>query len=554
MKLNGGPKQYMPLPQSQSDEDENSFLKLSKLQSLETEKNGIANGCAKNADNKEIKNHEEKQSMSTLRKIFFVFSIFLCVFFIILFIWIIPCQLPISPISSVTKDWSLVLNNIDSVTTLLLASHSLLPHPFIIMGFKDQQDNVTGLTAINSITGQQIWTTYLHDVPIYASFDKMDVNNDNIPDCLILGNQGLLFVINIMDGHKIWYFHDHTRITNLPVLLPPVLFPSCENRTSYDLIGIISDENLKLYLVRINISTGGQKGDPLAITVCDGKITELNKWNDSEISVVFHCRDENRHVNIWSLSQSAICNSNQSDVNWKRLYSLKNANKVIVKPVEKNIIIAWDDGNMILLNGSNIKWKSSFNFMELSVIFDGYFMSTKLETALVIKDYNGTNMVSIINIENGNITWSKIISDTIISVKKISNILPKSDGILLKLISPSVPLHEKFANNSLLKNLPNTTVDIQSNINILNESYVLLMCWKRFSFTPLFQKTLLTKCENQCWPDMHLSSNTGIASPNKDGSVRTLTVSSTLIPNNTSFISQTTLTSATFQFQQCSIR
>ncbi|XP_023213305.1 uncharacterized protein LOC111616111 [Centruroides sculpturatus] len=552
MKLNGGPKQYMPLPQSQSDEDENSFLKQSK-QLLETEKNGIANGCTKTVDNKETSNNEEKQSMSTLRKIFFVFSIFLCVFFIILFIWIIPCQLPILPITAVTKDWSLKLNDIDLVTTLLLANNHLLPHPILIMGFKNQQDNLTGLTAIDSVTGQQLWVKYLHNIPIYGKFGDIDANGDGIPDCLILGDGGLLFVINVTNGHELWYFHDHTKLETPPIILPPVLFPSCENKAISDLIGIISDEELQPYFVSINTSTGCQKNNPLLIAVCDGKMTALNVWESNNMtSLIFQCKDEIGNVNVWSLSRDIYCHLNQTDVNWRKLYSLKNAKNAIIKPIEKSIVIV-DDGNVILLNEIDIKWKLSYNFTKIRAIFDGYFTSEKLEIALVIQDNDGNYMLNIINYENSTIVWSKDFSKSVIvSAKKVSNILPKSDGILLKLNSPSTLLTEKFANSTDL-HFPNTTTDVFTNINILNESYALLMCWKSFTFTPLFQNTILTRCESQCWPNLHLSYNTGIMVPEKNGLIQILTVSSTLVPTNFSFAFRITLDSTTFQFQPCSM-
>lgn len=93
MKLNTTPRHYMPLSQSQSDEDESGPSKEEKGKTLNFKNAFIAsNELSKDAGHVEIYEVDSKTlPMSPLRKFLFILSLITCVLFVVIFVFLIPC-------------------------------------------------------------------------------------------------------------------------------------------------------------------------------------------------------------------------------------------------------------------------------------------------------------------------------------------------------------------------------------------------------------------------------------------------------------------------------
>ena len=93
MKLNTTPRHYMPLSQSQSDDDESGPCKEENSKKINFKNSFItSNESAK--DVVHIENFERDPKnlpMSPLRKLSFIVSLIACILFIVIFVFLIPC-------------------------------------------------------------------------------------------------------------------------------------------------------------------------------------------------------------------------------------------------------------------------------------------------------------------------------------------------------------------------------------------------------------------------------------------------------------------------------
>ena len=170
--------------------------------------------------------------MSTGRKIALTFSIVNCIAFIILFLWILPCDYDTCKTSHnvKTKDWEVnltgkgILNNIckslkvincfclnTGVQAMGMASSqtSKSKEMLILLSsktthsisnsycFSNESNNLLGIRAAD---GKLVWETNFTEAIQYLNCSLIDVDNDGVDDCLLFPIVQSLSALNSLTG------------------------------------------------------------------------------------------------------------------------------------------------------------------------------------------------------------------------------------------------------------------------------------------------------------------------------------------------------------------
>lgn len=67
----------------------------------------------------------------------------------------------------------------------------------VILGYISEQ---SGLIAIEGSTGKERWKLALHSTPTSSICNVIDANADGYPECIIIGNNGLLTAVDMKKG------------------------------------------------------------------------------------------------------------------------------------------------------------------------------------------------------------------------------------------------------------------------------------------------------------------------------------------------------------------
>ncbi|XP_046449763.1 uncharacterized protein LOC124198124 [Daphnia pulex] len=160
----------------------------------------------------------EKPSMSAGRKIALAFSIANCVAFIILFLWILPCEYDTCKAthSVKTKDWEVNLTGkgvqamgmASSLTSkskemLILLSSKTTHSISSSYCFSNESNNLLGIRAAD---GKLVWEKNFTEAIQYLNCSLIDVDNDGVDDCLLFPVVKSLSALNSLTGSLMWQF------------------------------------------------------------------------------------------------------------------------------------------------------------------------------------------------------------------------------------------------------------------------------------------------------------------------------------------------------------
>lgn len=191
------------------------------------------------ADNVAILNANVRktQPMTTLRKAFFIASIFVCILTVILFVWVLPCSdshsCPAQSERIHTHNWlrnyeGLELKGTINVTPGIRGRSKNLVYMYRKnIFFNDSSsggNKQNGIISVIGSNGQVAWYDALPNEPsiIDCNLIDADLNGDN--DCLVIDEFGKMSCINPQSGTWIWHIAE-TNIPgklNFPLILPDV--------------------------------------------------------------------------------------------------------------------------------------------------------------------------------------------------------------------------------------------------------------------------------------------------------------------------------------------
>lgn len=189
------------------------------------------------ADNVAILNTTKTEPMGPIRKCLFVLSIFLCIFTIVLFLYLpctddsMSCPAMIDRIK--THNWLRSYENIEFKGTIYVVNGLRgRSKNLVSMYRKDKRvgDNETGPRKSNGIislmggTGGVAWYNEIMNEPVAIDCTLIDVDLNGSPDCLVVDEFGEIGCINPLVGNWIWHIADrmekNTELLSFPLVLP----------------------------------------------------------------------------------------------------------------------------------------------------------------------------------------------------------------------------------------------------------------------------------------------------------------------------------------------
>ncbi|GBP47342.1 Protein FAM234A [Eumeta japonica] len=307
MSTNGNGANYAPLKQilsdSESEDDKldhepikisdscnnldiNSGLQSSKNYSMSDieDLNTNLNTMESTMDNVSFLQSDVSNKMSFPRRCAFVGSIFLCIFTIVVFLWVLPCSDVGSCMNNEwqekTMSWELPYDEIELSGTVQVVQGAI-PNTmnliFIYRGNhmkhmdKSNNDNINGVLLIVGNSGKVGWYTRENRIPTDINCKILDVNGDNQKDCIVSGSEGLLAALDSISGTYYWYIHKREKMfSNIADIDFPIVVKDMDNDKINDLLLVATLTTSRNHnsLVAISGVSGNVIGDPFSITDC----------------------------------------------------------------------------------------------------------------------------------------------------------------------------------------------------------------------------------------------------------------------------------------------
>nr|CAD7196193.1 unnamed protein product [Timema douglasi] len=136
-------------------------------------------------------------------------------------------------------------------------------------------------------TGHDAWMTKLHNVPQDMDCSLIDINKDNVNDCIVVGENGLLAAIEPLYGNVLWYMHDHNTNMQPSKLDFPIMFPDVNGDDINELLVPCSLSDRRNSLVLVSGRRGNILGKPLNFTGCL-TINSVSLEKDWSITYICH--------------------------------------------------------------------------------------------------------------------------------------------------------------------------------------------------------------------------------------------------------------------------
>nr|CAD7460947.1 unnamed protein product [Timema tahoe] len=174
-----------------------------------------------------------------------------------------------------------------------------------------------GIIALKGYTGHDAWMTKLHNVPQDMDCSLIDIDKDNLNDCIVVGENGLLAAIEPLYGNVLWYMHDHSANMKPSKLDFPIMFPDVNGDDINELLVPCSLSDRRNSLVLVSGRRGNILGKPLNFTGCLD-INSVSLEKDWSITYICHVAGDKEAVK--SLSFQEVCNG-VADLNEVKIHT-----------------------------------------------------------------------------------------------------------------------------------------------------------------------------------------------------------------------------------------
>lgn len=211
-----------------------------------------------------------REPMSPARRCCFIASLLLCIFTVIIFVWLIPCSedgtcpAPVDRIK--THNW---LNNytkielkggVNVVSGLRSWENNLI---FLYRGdaffpeFRPDNSKRNGIISLIGSSGAVAWYDEMTDEPVAIDCTLLDVDRNGRPDCLVIDEYGELGALNPVSGQWHWRFRERS-VHKVDALDFPVILPDLDNDGVMDILLVTSvglEQRTKHYMRKGDVSS-----------------------------------------------------------------------------------------------------------------------------------------------------------------------------------------------------------------------------------------------------------------------------------------------------------
>ncbi|KAK3912913.1 Protein FAM234A [Frankliniella fusca] len=282
-----------------------------------------------------------RHPMSMMRQVAFVMSLCLCIFVIVAFLWVLPCNWSSCPIMQYDKQggssWERTLHRLELIGGISVVPSGNEQHNnllFMIRGEinipdRDKEQETTvftnpirfatrkeeptpipatggGLVALMGSTGTVVWYKTLHSVPRDMDCSLIDLDADGKTDCLLIGSNDLMYAFNPVSPTTIWFLHAEKETDYIPsdmefpLILPDIdedgildLAVACrmlkrEATNTSDKAPLISSKTSHNHIAMVSGKTGKLMGKAYVDGACQ---TVYKLAVDKDLFITYRCVD-----------------------------------------------------------------------------------------------------------------------------------------------------------------------------------------------------------------------------------------------------------------------
>ena len=221
---------YAPLPQTISDSESDKEIDIRYLNKGNS-KNGAHKSFERDTQNgyvvssRNINAFRGKRGfagMSLARKVCFLSSIISCFLIIVLFIWVLPCNNEVSCPFQISS-WESQHDDIEMKGRINVVSGTFSNSKNLAVLFQKSFNKLDGTSGAISIFGGNGVVAWISQVKSPETLDcnLIDVNGDNVKDCLLLSEMGLQ-AIDPASGSVLWDLRssDEGNYLQFPLIIP----------------------------------------------------------------------------------------------------------------------------------------------------------------------------------------------------------------------------------------------------------------------------------------------------------------------------------------------
>ncbi|XP_075725347.1 uncharacterized protein LOC119179453 isoform X1 [Rhipicephalus microplus] len=450
MKFNGAPKRYVPLPQSQSDDevvrlDDRQVQRRSSAALAGSGAVGTANGrvgaapersaCAahiamtrlesKQADASSVPDwsSEGTAPLSVWRKCCLALSLACSALFVIGLGWLLPCRYdslqPLESVPSVMQHWTHLYQGLALTSNVEASFEDDVERDCTVhLGFQQYSEHnetaTVGVMALNGMTGSVMWKQELYAAAVRQQC-LLDV-------CFVLGDgsNSLLAAVNKSSGALLWYAHDHGSDgqlggSTLQSVSDFHVVTDCNDDGLPDLVVSMQVEKpstepfsvskLERALALISQDDGRLLKAPLSLPQCQNMPRILGSLEHGRnishhVDVFVHCvTHHNKSILLKvALSRLSSVNRTDSEATTRVMWSSKGKSAsghglqlvVLQEDEEPSLILAWGHGKLLKLSGIDYhqRWSTDLKLdSPVRSVVAGHFTAFSTYELFVVSDH-----------------------------------------------------------------------------------------------------------------------------------------------------------------------
>lgn len=283
------------------------------------------------ADNVAILNTNLRkgQPMSSMRKLCFIVSIFVCLLTVVLFVWVLPCSdgdaCSAENEHIQTHNW---LRNYERVELKGMIN--------VVRGVRGRSMNLVfmyrgnkifpkdgdhpsvakrnGIISLMGNSGQVGWYDEMKNEPSVIDCTLIDADNNGESDCLVIDEFGEIGCINPVSGQWLWHVAEKTSV-NPNKLSFPLVVPDLDNDHVRELLIVCAEINSTYNSLKlISGRTGRMIGHSYTVSNC----TYIHKFElEANWKINFNCikNDTQSRISLTLSHIYALLTNNSLDTN-----------------------------------------------------------------------------------------------------------------------------------------------------------------------------------------------------------------------------------------------
>ncbi|XP_065280502.1 uncharacterized protein [Dermacentor albipictus] len=499
MKFNGAPKRYVPLPQSQSDDEvvrleerqaqrRNHAVTASSDVAMANGRSGAAPGPsagaahiamtrleAKHADAAGVPDWQSEGTapLSAWRKFCLALSLACSALFVLGLGWLLPCRYgslqPLESVPSVLQQWTHLYQGVALTSNVEASFEDDVERECTVhLGFRQYSEHnetsTVGVMALNGMTGATMWKRELYAAAVRQQC-LLDV-------CFVLGDgsNSLLAALNKSSGVVLWYAHDHGSGgqlggSTLQSVSDFHVVPDCNDDGLPDLVISTQVEKpsaepfsvsiVERALALVSQDDGRLLRAPLVLPQCDSiprilGALEHGRNASHHVDVFVHCLTDAKKgllLNV-GLSQLSSANRTQDGTITQVMWSKSKASGgdglqlvVLQEDEEPSLILAWGQGKLLKLAGIDYhqRWSTDLKLdSPIRSLVAGHFTAFSTYELFVVSDH-GTRatLFQLLSVSTGHVSWQMQYDGT---ATRVAHLVPAIsryvDGVIIKATSP----------------------------------------------------------------------------------------------------------------------